>query len=81
MGRDEDKCSTILRKDTRSGVLRGQLEKITTELGSCGEVERVEGEKLLVKVNCVRARGSGRAGEMYGILLRGTRKPGNDDMG
>ena len=36
MGGEEEWCSTILRRDTRSDLLRRQLEEFTTELGSCG---------------------------------------------
>ena len=39
------------------------------------------GEELLVRGNGIRARGSGRAGGIHGILLRGPRKPGVDGSG
>jgi len=35
-GEEEEKCSTIVRGDMRSDVLRRQLEELTTELGGCG---------------------------------------------
>ena len=43
---EEQKCSEILRGDTRSDVLRHQLEELTKELGEVEEVDRFEMEKL-----------------------------------
>ena len=48
VGGEEEKCSAILRGDTRSDAV--------------GKVERVERGNLLVRGNGVQARGSGRAG-------------------
>ena len=35
-GEEEEKCFAILRGNTRSDVLRRQLEELTRELGGCG---------------------------------------------
>ena len=50
-GEEEQKCSAILRRDTRPDVLWHRLKKLTKELGGVEEVERFERKKMLVKRN------------------------------
>ena len=50
-GEEEQKCSAILRRDTRPDVLRHRLEELNKELGGVEEVKRFEWEKLLVRGN------------------------------
>lgn len=50
-------------------------------MAAVSEVERVERGRLLVRGNCIRVGGRGRAGGVHGILLRNTRERRNDDSG
>ena len=79
-GEEEEKCFAILRGNTRSDVLRRRLEELTS-LAAVGEVERVERGNVLVRSTGIRARGSGRAGGVHGLLLHGPREPGADNSG
>ena len=76
-----EKCSPSceeIRVRTCCGV---NSRNLPGSLAAVGEVERVEKETLLVRSNFVQAGGCGRADGKHGILLLGTRKPGDDDSG
>lgn len=71
----------MLTGDTQSDLLRRPLKEFTKGLGSFGEVDRVEREKLLVAGDHVQTGGGGRVGGVHSVLLRSARDSGEYDSG
>lgn len=54
---------------------------LSRSLATLGEIERVKRKELLVRGGRIRVGRRGRVDKVHGILLHGTREPGDTDRG